>query len=61
VDFNIHFHRGKDVVYPVKQPAVRAAEDTFRAPAAEDYCLMWEHADSGTASVEGMLERVPAR
>lgn len=59
VDFNIHYHRGKDVFYPVKQTGVRRADGTFRADAADDYCLMWEHAGGGTATVEGTLERVP--
>lgn len=61
VDFNIHFHRGADVVYPVKQSAVREADASFRAQATEDYCLMWEHAGPGAASVEGILERIPPR
>jgi hypothetical protein len=61
VDFNIHFHRGAEVVYPVQQAAVREAEASFVAPAADDYCLMWEHAGAGSATVEGTLERVPAR
>lgn len=61
VDFNIHFHRGADVVYPVKQSAVSEADASFRAPAAEGYCLMWENPGPGAASVEGMLERVAPR
>lgn len=59
VDFNIHYHRGKDVFYPVKHSGVREAKGTFRADAGDDYCLMWEHAGAGTATVEGTLERVP--
>ena len=61
IDFNIHFHRGTEVVYPVKQAGVSEVDAAFRAPAAEDYCLMWEHAGPGTANVDGMVERVPAR
>jgi len=61
VDFNIHFHRGAEVVYPVKQGGVRQADSSFRAAAAEDYCLMWQHAGPGTASIEGTVEREPAR
>jgi hypothetical protein len=59
VDFNIHYHRDKSVFYPVKQGAVREADGTFRAEADEHYCLMWEHAGSGTATVEGIVERLP--
>lgn len=58
IDFNIHYHRGKDVYYPVKQVAVRSAEGDFRAPEADDYCLMWEHAGPGASTVEGSLERI---
>jgi hypothetical protein len=56
VDFNIHYHRGKEVFFPVKQAAVREAESTFRAESADDYCLMWEHAGAGAAKVEGSIE-----
>lgn len=59
VDFNIHAHRGNEVVYPVKQDAVREGSATFRAEAAEGYCLMWQHAGTGSAKVEGTVERVP--
>lgn len=58
VDFNIHAHRGKDVVYPVRQTATRETSGTFRADVADDYCLMWEQA-GGSATVEGTLERLP--
>ena len=61
VDFNIHYHRGKDVFYPVRRSGMRDAEGTFRAREADDYCLMWEHAGSGSAAVTGSFEPVPAR
>lgn len=56
VDFNIHYHRGKEVVFPVKRAGVREASGTFKAKGAEGYCLMWEHRGSGSAAVEGVLE-----
>jgi len=43
LDFNIHHHQGQDVLYPVKRDGVRSLDDRFRAPAAGDYCLMWEN------------------
>ena len=61
VDFNIHYHRGKEVIFPVKQSAVREATSTFRAESADDYCLMWEHTGTGAATVEGSIERGPGR
>ena len=41
VDFNIHFHRGDEVAYPVKRAAMRGDGGTFTAKSAEDYCWMW--------------------
>ena len=61
VDFNIHYHRGNEISFPVKRPAVRELESTFLAPSADGYCLMWEHRGQGVASVEGSVERVPRR
>jgi hypothetical protein len=56
VDFNIHFHAGKDVHYPIRQAGVRDSSGTFRAERTEDYCLMWE-ASSRAVRIEGSLER----
>lgn len=57
LDFNIHYHRGKDVLYPVKTTASRSADATFTAPHADTYCLMWERRGDGAARVEGAVER----
>ena len=58
VEFNIHYHRGRDVFYPVRLAQVRGAAAQFRAPAADDYCLMWENTGAGTVRVQGALTRV---
>jgi hypothetical protein len=58
VDFNIHYHRGDDVIFSVKLAGVRDASSTFRADVAEDYCLMWESAGASTR-IEGLVERAP--
>jgi hypothetical protein len=41
VDFNIHFHRGNDVAYPVRLDGRRKGRGRFTATAGEDYCWMW--------------------
>ena len=61
IDFNIHYHRGNAISFPVKRSAIREADATFRAKAAEGYCLMWEHSGAGDAKVEGSIVRVPGR
>ena len=41
VDFNIHFHQGDKVTYPVKLNGRRKGGGRFTAQAGEDYCWMW--------------------
>jgi hypothetical protein len=57
VDFNIHYHRGSDVHYPVKTSASRSADATFTAPHADTYCLMWERKVDGATRIDGSVER----
>lgn len=57
VDFNIHYHRGKDVHYPVRELASRSADASFTAPDSDDYCLMWERKGDSAARVEGSVKR----
>ena len=54
VDFNIHYHRGNDVLFPVKSDRARASKGTFTAKSAEDYCWMWTGLDK-TAKVDGSI------
>jgi len=56
VDFNVHYHRGDEAVYPVKREAMRGDGGTFVAKSAEDYCWMWTARDR-PAKVEGRISR----
>ncbi len=53
VDFNIHFHKGDQVAYPVKADGQRKGRGRFTASAGEDYCWMWTARDA--ARVTGKL------
>jgi hypothetical protein len=55
VDFNVHYHRGDEVFYPVKSEGMRADGGTFVAKIAEDYCWMWSARDK-PAKVEGRIK-----
>ena len=55
VDFNIHYHRDKDVFFPVKRDAMRGDGGTFTAKTGEDYCWMWTARDK-PAKVEGQIK-----
>jgi len=41
VDFNIHYHQGDKVAYPVKANKQREGKGRFTASAGEDFCWMW--------------------
>lgn len=45
VAFNIHFHEGDKVSYPVKQDGLRTSGGTFTAKVDQDYCWMWTARD----------------
>jgi hypothetical protein len=41
VDFNIHYHVGNDVTYPVERVQVTDGAGDFAAPLAQEFCWMW--------------------
>jgi hypothetical protein len=56
VDFNIHYHRGDDVFFPVKRDGMRGDGGTFAAKTGEDYCWMWTARDA-PVKVEGRIAK----
>lgn len=57
VDFNIHYHVGKDVVYPAKSDGVARLAGEFVAPLDQDYCWMWTRKSGPEARASVTLER----
>ena len=55
VDFNIHYHEGPEVFFPVKRDASRGERGTFTAKIAQDYCWMWTARDAA-ATIEGRID-----
>ena len=55
VDFNIHYHEGPEVFYPVKRDGMRGDGGTFTAKVATDYCWMWT-ARGAAAKVTGRID-----
>ena len=56
VDFNIHYHEGREVTYPVKRDGMRTDGGTFSAKIAQEYCWMWTARDKA-AKLEGKIEK----
>ena len=57
LDFNVHYHVGKDVVFPSKLIAVTSAKDTLNAKIEQDYCWMWSNKSAAPADLKIMLQR----
>ncbi len=57
MNFNIHYHEGKSVVFPAKQDEVASLDGTLNVPLAHDYCWMWENKSATAASVQLTLRK----
>ena len=58
VPFNVHFHRGSTVEYPVKIDKTSDAASTFMASSAQDFCWMWTNETTEIVVVHGELVRM---
>jgi hypothetical protein len=52
LEFNIHHHVGKDVIYLNKTAATQALSGEMSAPIANDYCWMWQNKGAKPAAIE---------
>jgi hypothetical protein len=53
VDFNIHYHEGREVFYPIKRDEVSKGSGRFKAKTAQEYCWMWTA--RAPATIEGRI------
>ena len=58
VDFNLHTHRGGEIVTPVDVKRTRAQAGVFASPRAEEYCMMWTNVSGVPAHVIGQWRRL---
>jgi hypothetical protein len=57
VDFNIHYHVGKDAVFPTRQSQVAVGRDTLNVTVTQDYCWMWTNKGSAPVTLTVELAR----
>lgn len=57
LDFNVHFHEGKEVRFPARQAKVAKAEGTLEAPVDQDYCWMWTNPTAAEVRLSFQLRR----
>lgn len=46
VNFNLHYHKGDAIYYPVKKDRTNSENDSYEAQVREEFCLMWENKTS---------------
>jgi hypothetical protein len=61
LNFNIHYHQGKDVVFPEKQDSVSEREGTLVARSGEDYCWMWSNKGAAAISIRVRLAKAATK
>jgi hypothetical protein len=57
LDFNVHYHEGKEVRFPAKQDQVATSEGTLDVRLAQDYCWMWTNKSAAATSLKVTLKR----
>lgn len=57
MDFNIHYHVGKDVVYPAQLRQVAQAQDRLAVATAQDFCWMWTNKAPNATPLTLQLQR----
>lgn len=57
LDFNVHYHVGKEVVFPSKLTGVVTAKDTLATKIDQDYCWMWSNKSAASATIMVKLQR----
>lgn len=57
LDFNVHYHQGKDVVYPAQLAQATRAADTLVAATRQDYCWMWTNRSAAAVALKLTLQR----
>jgi hypothetical protein len=57
MSFNVHFHRGNSVEYPVKIDGTSTEASIFAAQSAEEFCWMWTNGTLDVVVVQGELIR----
>lgn len=59
VAFNVHFHQGKLVEYPVKVDSTGGENSVFTAASKQEFCWMWTNSSNGVVMIEGELAPRP--
>ena len=59
VDFNIHYHEGDKVTYPVQKSNITSDTGSFTPDRKAVYCLMWTNNGTEPANISYTSHAVP--
>ena len=57
LNFNIHYHEGKDVRYPERRGALAGASGRLQVVLDQDYCWMWTNKSGQAVDLNLLLMR----
>ncbi len=57
LNFNIHYHEGKDVRYPERRDALAGASGRLQVALDQDYCWMWTNKSGQAVDLNVPLTR----
>lgn len=57
LNFNIHYHEGKDVRYPERRDALAGASGRLQVALDQDYCWMWTNKTTAATKLSVTLRR----
>ena len=55
LNFNIHYHEGKEVRFPAKQDGASTAEGVLQVASDQDYCWMWTNKSAAPVALKATL------
>jgi hypothetical protein len=59
LNFNVHYHEGKEVRVPAKQDAASKSEGLLDVPSDQHYCWMWSNKSKAAVTARATLRKVP--
>ena len=61
LEFNIHYHEGKNVIFPYKMSAIKSGEEELLISLDQDYCWMWTSKSKEEVKLEMSLRHAQAK
>ena len=61
LDFNIHYHEGKEIFFPYKMNAIKSAKEELLISLDQDFCWMWTNKSGEAVKLEMSLRNAQAQ